>query len=110
MELQLRLPGDWPVGQHRHAPPVPAGEDLESVLVWLQVVEINAWISSTLPAHIAADVHDPHRGDRSVTHETLPVRCAITRQRGLDTKAHQQLPSKLLATLFEHAAIFRNQA
>ena len=110
MELQLRLPGDWPVGQHRYAPPISAGEDLESVLVWLQVVEINAWIRSTLPAHIAADVHDPYRGDRSVTHETLPVRCAITRQRGLDTKAHQQLPSKLLVTLFEHAAIFRNQA
>jgi len=41
MELQLRLPGDWPVGQHRHAPPEPAGEDLKSVLVWLQEVEIN---------------------------------------------------------------------
>ena len=27
MELQLRLPGDWPVGQHRHAPPEPASND-----------------------------------------------------------------------------------
>ena len=29
MELQFRLPGEWPVGQHRHAAPVPAGDDLE---------------------------------------------------------------------------------
>ena len=26
MELQLGLPDDWPVGQHRHAPPEPTGE------------------------------------------------------------------------------------
>ena len=63
MELQLRLPGDWPVGQHRHPPPEPAGDDLESVLTWLQEVEINAWISTTPPAHIAAGVHDPYGGD-----------------------------------------------
>ena len=49
MELQLRLPGDWPVGQHRHAPPEPAGDDLESVLTWLQEVEINAWIRPRRP-------------------------------------------------------------
>jgi hypothetical protein len=47
MELQLGLPGDWPVDQHRHAPRVPAGEDLESVLAWVRAVEINAWISTT---------------------------------------------------------------
>jgi len=63
MEHQLRLPGDWPVGQHRHALPAPAGEDLESVLVWLQEVEVNAWISTTPPAHIAAGVHDPYGGE-----------------------------------------------
>ena len=63
MELQLRLPGDWPVGQHRHAPPEPAGEDLESVLTWLREVEINAWISTTPPAHIAAGIHDPYGGE-----------------------------------------------
>ena len=63
MELQLRLPGDWPVGQHRHAPPEPAGEDLKSVLIWLQEVEINAWISTTPPAHIAAGIHDPYGGE-----------------------------------------------
>ena len=54
MELQLRLPGEWPVGQHRPAPPEPASEDLESVLVWLQEIEINAWIQTIPPAHIAA--------------------------------------------------------
>jgi hypothetical protein len=63
MELQLRLPGDWPVGQHRYASPEPAGGDLESVLTWLQEVEINAWISTIPPAHIAAGVHDPYGGD-----------------------------------------------
>ena len=63
MELQLRLPGEWPVGQHRPAPPEPASEDLESVLVWLQEIEINAWIQTTPPAHIAAGVHDPYGGD-----------------------------------------------
>jgi hypothetical protein len=62
MELQLKLPGDWPVGQHRYAAPVPAGGDLESVLTWLQVVEVNAWIATTPPAHIAAGVHDPCGG------------------------------------------------
>lgn len=59
MELQLRLLGDWPVGVHRCASPAPAGDDLESVLVWLQEAEINAWISTTPPAHIAVGVHDP---------------------------------------------------
>jgi hypothetical protein len=63
MELQLRLPGDWPVGQYRHAPPTPVGDDLESVLTWLQEVEINAWISTTPPAHKAAGVHDPYGGE-----------------------------------------------
>jgi hypothetical protein len=62
MELQLRLPGDWPVGQHRHAPPEPASDDLESVLTWLQDAEINAWIQTTPPAHIAAGIHDPNGG------------------------------------------------
>ena len=63
MELQLRLPGDWPVGQYRNASPEPAGEDLESVLTWLQEVEINAWVQTTPPAHIAAGVHDPYGGE-----------------------------------------------
>ena len=62
MELQLRLPGDWPVGHHRHAPPAPEAEDLESVLVWLQEVEVNVWIQTTPPSHIAAGVHDPYGG------------------------------------------------
>jgi len=62
MELQLRLPGDWLVGQHRHAPPAPADDDLESVLTWLQEVEVNAWIQTTPPAHIAAGVHAPDGG------------------------------------------------
>lgn len=63
MELQLRLPGDWPVGDYRRAPSAPAGEDLESVLTWLQDVEVNAWISTTPPALIAAGVHDPYGGE-----------------------------------------------
>jgi len=42
MELQLTLPGDWPVGQHRHAPPEPVGQDGKSVLVRLHAVEVNA--------------------------------------------------------------------
>ena len=63
MELQLRLPGVWPVGQYRLAPPEPAGENLESVLTWLQMIEINAWIQTTPPAHIAAGVHDPYGGE-----------------------------------------------
>jgi len=62
MELQLSLPGDWPVGQHRHAPPAPAGDDLESVLTWLQEVEVNAWMQTAPPAHIAAGVRDPYGG------------------------------------------------
>ena len=40
-ELQLGLPGDWLIEQHRRAPPEPAGNDLESVLTRLQEVEIN---------------------------------------------------------------------
>jgi hypothetical protein len=63
MELQLRLPGDWPVGQHRHAPSEPADDDLESVLTWLQEVEINVWIATTPPAHMAVGVHDPYGGE-----------------------------------------------
>ena len=62
MELQLRLPGDWPVGQHWRSP--AAGTDnLESVLTWLQAVEINAWVQTTPPAHIAAGIHDPNGGE-----------------------------------------------
>lgn len=45
--------------RHRSRP----GEDLESVLTWLQEVEINAWIQTTPPAHIAAGIHDPYGGD-----------------------------------------------
>ena len=64
MELQLRLPGDWPVGQHRRALlEQPDPDDLESVLTWLQEVEINAWIQTTPPAHIAAGIHDPNGGE-----------------------------------------------
>ena len=54
MEMQQKLPGDWPVGMHRVTSPAPAGDDLESVLTWLQEVEINAWVQTTPPAHIAA--------------------------------------------------------
>jgi hypothetical protein len=63
MELQLKLPGDWPVGQYRHAPPAPVEDDLESVLTWLQDIEVNAWIQTTPPAHITAGVHDPCGGE-----------------------------------------------
>jgi len=64
MELQLRLPGDWPVGLGRRAPvPQPESEDLESVLTWLQAVEVNAWVQTTPPAHIAAGIHDPNGGE-----------------------------------------------
>jgi hypothetical protein len=63
MEHQLRLPGDWPVGGHHPASKPLAGEDLESVLVWLQEAEVNAWIQTTPPAHIAVGVHDPYAGD-----------------------------------------------
>jgi hypothetical protein len=52
-----------PVGQHRNAPLVPAGDNLESVLIWPQEVEVNAWISTAPPAHIAAGVHDPYGGE-----------------------------------------------
>ena len=64
MELQLRLPGNWPVGQHRRALlEQPDPDDLESVLTWLQEVEINAWIQTTPRAHIAAGIHDPNGGE-----------------------------------------------
>ena len=63
MEIQLRLPGDWPVGIHRVPSSAPAGDDLESVLMWLQEVEINAWVQTTPPAHIAAGIHDPQGGE-----------------------------------------------
>jgi len=64
MELQLTLPGDWPVGQHTRVPAAePKPSDLESVLTWLQEVEINAWVETTPPAHIAAGIHDPYGGD-----------------------------------------------
>ena len=63
MEHQLWLPGDWPVGVRRYASPAPEGEDLESVLVWLQEVQVSAWISTAPPAHIAVGVHDPYGGD-----------------------------------------------
>lgn len=63
MELQMRLPGDWPVGQRRPTPVEPAADDLEAVLTWLQEVEVNAWIQTTPPAHIAAGIHDPYGGD-----------------------------------------------
>jgi len=32
MELQLRLPGDWPAGRQSRSPPDPDGDDLEAVL------------------------------------------------------------------------------
>ena len=38
MELQLRLPGEWPVGH-------------------------NAWVQTTPPAHIAAGIYDPAGGE-----------------------------------------------
>ena len=63
MELQLSLPGKWPVGQHRRTHPEPDADDLESVLTWLQAIEINAWIQTTPPAHIAAGIHDPGGGE-----------------------------------------------
>ena len=39
LELQLRLPGDWPSSVSGHGSAAPAGDDLESVLTWLQEVE-----------------------------------------------------------------------
>jgi len=33
MDLQLRLPGDWPVGKHRRTHPEPDVDDLELVLI-----------------------------------------------------------------------------
>ena len=37
MELQLRLPGEWPVGRHRRAAAgEPDQDDLEAVLTWPQ--------------------------------------------------------------------------
>ena len=42
MELQLQLPGTWPVGMSRYAPRCLAGNDLEAVLTRLQEAEINA--------------------------------------------------------------------
>jgi hypothetical protein len=38
------------------------GDDLEAVLTRLQEAEINAWVSTTPPAHIAAGIHDPYGG------------------------------------------------
>jgi len=63
MEHQLRLPGDWPVGVRHAVSKALDSEDLESVLVWLQEAEVNAWIQTTPPAHIAVGVHDPYGGD-----------------------------------------------
>ncbi len=63
MEHQLTLPGDWPVGAYHRAPVELAGEDLESVLFWLQEIEVNAWISTSPPAHIAVGIHDPYGGE-----------------------------------------------
>jgi len=62
MELQLKLPGDWPVGHRRHAPAAPDAEDLEAVVTWLQEVEVSAWIQTTPPSHIAVGIHDPYGG------------------------------------------------
>jgi hypothetical protein len=63
MELQLRLPGDWPVGQDRRTRSEPDADDVESMVTWLQEIEINAWIQTTPPAHIAAGIHDPNGGE-----------------------------------------------
>ena len=46
----------------RCAPRGLAGDDLEAVLTRLQEAEINTWVSTTPPAHIAAGIHDPSRG------------------------------------------------
>lgn len=62
MEHQPRLPGDWPVGQHRRASPALAGTDLELDLIWLPEIEIDTRIATTPPAHIAAGAHDPCGG------------------------------------------------
>jgi hypothetical protein len=45
---------------NRRAPQPRKGDDLESVVLWRQEIEIDAWISTTPPAHIAAGVHDPY--------------------------------------------------
>jgi hypothetical protein len=63
MDLQLKLPGDWPVGHIRRTHPEPDADDLESVLYCLQEVEINAWVQTTPPAHIAAGIHDADGGE-----------------------------------------------
>ena len=55
MEPQLRPPGDW----HRRTHQELDADDLESVLIWLQEIEINGWIQTTAPAYIAAGLYDP---------------------------------------------------
>ncbi|WP_428673783.1 hypothetical protein [Reyranella sp.] len=72
MELQLRLPGDWPVGQYRRASIAPDAEDLESVVLWLQDAEINCWIVNAPPAHISVGLHDP-AGGPDIRHDFQPV-------------------------------------
>ncbi len=47
MELQLRLPGNWPVGQHRHTSYQSRPARISNRFwIWLQEVEINAWIQT----------------------------------------------------------------
>jgi len=62
MELQLSLPGDWPVGAHRRLLVPPDAERVESFRTWLQEVEVTAWVQTMPLAHIAAGVHAPDGG------------------------------------------------
>jgi hypothetical protein len=62
-ELQLGLPGDWLVDQHRRAPPELAGDDLEPVLTRLQEVEINDR-ARPAAARLCADKPDRDRNIR----------------------------------------------
>lgn len=62
MEIQLQLPGDWPVGVSRLGSKPSEGDDLEATLTWLQEAEVNYWIGNAPPSHITAAVHDPSGG------------------------------------------------
>jgi hypothetical protein len=41
---------------------MPDAPDLETVITRLQDAEINCWVGTAPPAHIAAAVHDPDGG------------------------------------------------
>lgn len=57
------MPGDWPVGVRRVVAAPLQSDDLESMLLWLQELDVNACISTTPPALIVVAIHDPYGGD-----------------------------------------------